>query len=78
MIKINLTASPILNPSLSTVTQPAFEIGKTAAALLFKGIEKKYFRQQIEGHRIYIHAHYSCCFFVLLQLLSQSICSGLS
>jgi len=39
----NLTASPILNPSLSTVTQPAFEIGKTAAALLFKGIEKTSF-----------------------------------
>ncbi len=36
----NLTASPILNPSLTTVTQPAFEIGKSAAALLFKGIEK--------------------------------------
>ena len=39
----NLTASPILNPSLTTVTQPAFEIGKTAAALLFKGIEKTSF-----------------------------------
>lgn len=39
----NLTASPILNPSLSTITQPAFEIGNTAAALLFKGIEKSSF-----------------------------------
>lgn len=36
----NLPAAPILNPALTTVTQPAFEIGKTAAALLFKGIEK--------------------------------------
>lgn len=40
----NLTASPILNPSLTTVTQPAFEIGKSAAALLFKGIEKPGFQ----------------------------------
>ncbi len=39
----NLTASPILNPSLTTVTQPAFEIGNKAAALLFKGIEKSSF-----------------------------------
>lgn len=36
----NLTASPILNPSLTTITQPAFDIGNAAAALLFKGIEK--------------------------------------
>lgn len=34
----------ILNPPLTTITQPAFEIGKTAAELLFKGIEKKSFR----------------------------------
>jgi LacI family transcriptional regulator len=39
----NLNAAPILNPSLTTVTQPAFEIGKSAAALLFKGIEKTSF-----------------------------------
>lgn len=39
----NLTASPILNPSLTTITQPAFEIGNMAAALLFKGIEKSSF-----------------------------------
>lgn len=38
-----LETAPILNPSLSTITQPAFEIGKTAAELLFKGIEKKKF-----------------------------------
>jgi len=36
------TAS-ILNPSLSTITQPAFEMGKTAATVLFKGIEKIHF-----------------------------------
>jgi LacI family transcriptional regulator len=36
-----LETAPILNPPLSTISQPAFEIGKTAAELLFKGIEKK-------------------------------------
>ncbi len=35
-----LETAPILNPSLTTITQPAFEIGKTAAELLFKMIEK--------------------------------------
>lgn len=34
------TAS-ILNPSLTTISQPAFEIGRTAAELLFKQIKKK-------------------------------------
>jgi len=33
----------ILNPSLTTITQPAFEIGMTAAEYLFKGIEQKNF-----------------------------------
>jgi LacI family transcriptional regulator len=36
----NLQTSPLLNPPLTTITQPAFEMGKTAATLLFKGIEK--------------------------------------
>lgn len=36
-----LETAPILNPPLTTITQPAFEIGKTATELLFKGIEKK-------------------------------------
>jgi LacI family transcriptional regulator len=35
--------APILNPSLTTIVQPAFDIGKTAAELLFKKIEKKRF-----------------------------------
>ncbi|MGN6340265.1 MAG: LacI family DNA-binding transcriptional regulator [Ginsengibacter sp.] len=34
------TAS-ILNPSLTTISQPAFEIGRTAAELLFKQMKKK-------------------------------------
>ena len=36
-----LETAPILNPPLTTITQPAFDIGKTAATLLFRGIEKK-------------------------------------
>ncbi len=36
-----LETAPILNPPLTTISQPAFEIGRTAAELLFKGIEKK-------------------------------------
>lgn len=35
-----METAPILNPPLSTIVQPAFDIGKTAAELLFKGIEK--------------------------------------
>jgi LacI family transcriptional regulator len=37
----NLSAAPILNPSLTTITQPAFEMGKAAANTLFKALEKK-------------------------------------
>jgi LacI family transcriptional regulator len=36
----NLETAPLLNPSLSTITQPAFEIGQKAATLLFGGLEK--------------------------------------
>jgi LacI family transcriptional regulator len=39
----NLSAASILNPSLTTVTQPAFDMGKTAAIALFKALEKKNF-----------------------------------
>jgi LacI family transcriptional regulator len=38
-----LDTAPILNPPLTTITQPAFEIGQAAATLLFKGIEKSSF-----------------------------------
>ena len=38
-----LDTAPILNPPLTTITQPAFEIGEAAATLLFKGIEKSSF-----------------------------------
>jgi LacI family transcriptional regulator len=39
----NLQAALILTPSLTTVTQPAFEMGKQAATILFKALEKKNF-----------------------------------
>jgi LacI family transcriptional regulator len=36
----NLSLASQLNPSLSTITQPALEMGKEAAIVLFKSIEK--------------------------------------
>ena len=35
----SLEIAPLLNPALSTITQPAFDLGKTAAELLFKMLE---------------------------------------
>jgi LacI family transcriptional regulator len=37
----NLPSAMFLNPPLTTITQPAFEMGKIAATTLFKRIEKK-------------------------------------
>lgn len=37
----NLQTAALLNPSLTTITQPAFEIGREAASILFKLIENK-------------------------------------
>jgi LacI family transcriptional regulator len=37
----NLRTAALLNPSLSTLSQPAFDMGKEAAGLLIKMIEKK-------------------------------------
>lgn len=48
----NLGTSPILNPPLTTITQPAFEMGSKAASLLFKGIEKSNFK--LSGETIVI------------------------
>lgn len=39
----NLETAAILNPSLTTITQPAFEMGRQAASLLFKSLEKPNF-----------------------------------
>jgi LacI family transcriptional regulator len=36
----NLETAALLNPSLTTITQPAYEIGHTAASLLFKELRK--------------------------------------
>src|SRR5215216_3884787 len=40
----NLETAPLLNPSLTTITQPAFDIGKEAATILFKALNKKQFK----------------------------------
>ncbi|WP_207495838.1 LacI family DNA-binding transcriptional regulator [Aridibaculum aurantiacum] len=37
----NLTTAPLLNPSLTTISQPALEMGKQAATILLKHLEKK-------------------------------------
>lgn len=37
----NLQTATLLNPSLTTITQPAFEMGREAASILFRLIEKK-------------------------------------
>ena len=44
----NLRTASLLNPSLSTITQPAFEIGVESATLLFRMIEKKSFGNRID------------------------------
>lgn len=41
----NLSTAPLLNPSLTTITQPAFEIGTEAARFLFKMLLKKPFEE---------------------------------
>jgi LacI family transcriptional regulator len=37
----HLQIAALLDPPLTTITQPAFEMGKTAATILFKTLEKK-------------------------------------
>ncbi len=44
----NLQIAGLLNPSLSTITQPAFEIGRRAAILLFHALEKPRFNLKEE------------------------------
>jgi len=48
----NLETAEILNPSLTTITQPAFEMGKTAATLLFNALEKTNFELTKESQVI--------------------------
>jgi LacI family transcriptional regulator len=45
----NLETASILNPSLTTITQPAFDMGKTAATLLFKALAKSSFNLKKES-----------------------------
>ncbi len=40
----NLRTAALLSPSLSTVSQPAFEMGEQSVKLLFKMIEKKFYK----------------------------------
>ena len=44
----NLKTANLLNPSLTTITQPAYEIGRESASILFKLIEKKGFNVILE------------------------------
>lgn len=48
----NLEIADMLNPSMTTITQPAYEMGKQSAALLFKHLAKK--NQQIQNELIVI------------------------
>jgi LacI family transcriptional regulator len=38
----NMVTASLLNPSLTTIAQPAFAMGKEAATILFRRLEKKY------------------------------------
>lgn len=44
----NLQTALILNPPLTTITQPAFEMGKAAATVLFKALGGKTFKMEDE------------------------------
>lgn len=45
----NLETASILQPALTTITQPAFEMGIAAATLLFKSLGKKNYEPQEEN-----------------------------
>lgn len=45
----NLKTAAFLNPSLSTITQPAFDIGREAASIMFKALDKKTFELKKEN-----------------------------
>lgn len=45
----NLKTASLLKPSLTTIMQPAFEIGREAATTLFKALEKKHFQLRKEN-----------------------------
>ena len=45
----NLHAAAFLDPPLSTIKQPAFDIGKEAASMLFQALDKKMFKLKQEN-----------------------------
>jgi LacI family transcriptional regulator len=45
----NLQTASLLNPPMSTITQPAFAIGREAASMLLKALEKKSFTLKNEN-----------------------------
>lgn len=48
----NLSSASILNPSLTTVTQPAFEMGRASAKILFKALKKE--KNDLSGESLVI------------------------
>ena len=46
----NLSSVGILDPSLTTITQLTFEMGKAAAVILFKALQKKRFTLRDENY----------------------------
>jgi len=50
----NLRTADLLDPSLTTITQPAFEIGKEAARILFKNLAKR--KSVIQNENIVINS----------------------
>jgi LacI family transcriptional regulator len=53
----NLATAQILQPPLTTITQPAFDMGKVAATILFKALEKRNYRWQEEDVMIRSELH---------------------
>ena len=52
----NLATADLLNPSLSTITQPAYEIGKKAAEVMFKYLDKNKAYIQIPNENIVLQS----------------------
>ena len=42
----NLVTASLLSPALTTIAQPAYEMGKEAATILFRRLEKKHILTQ--------------------------------
>lgn len=46
----NLQTASLLNPSMTTITQPAYDIGRQAATILFRALEEK--RYQLKNEKL--------------------------